>query len=313
MKDVFAKRARQEYAEAMAVFLEEVKLHCPNGEYLSAYESLLGDSGCEAWVKELSTDLSKVKYSKAVLSITSSNAKVGHALAYRDADAAEASCALLAKLKFAKATEEQSEPDLWWETIHEACAKAFRAIKQKPPEVPSKEAIAADIASRKRSKGGGKQGPAVLTQGTEEVLKTVFGHMESTPPEHAVERFKKLVVEEGWQAERPQLAVFLQAFDLSAEAGERLTDESWSLLQQAVTFTSIEVHIPCGMMRGIESVAQELAADGAGSLANAALDPKMMSKIGEKVLGGVDSSDVSSFASNIDKLLPIIANATKRA
>lgn len=307
MKDVFAARARRAFQESMEIIIEELQKQGNHDEELAA--ALLTDAGVEAWLAELRHDLKKVKYGKAVQSLTGSPATVFHALCYHDAAAAEASSPVLSKLGFARCSEAQEDAALWWETVVDSCHSAFRAAKADVPSVPSKQAIADDIQSRKTGSKHGK--PAVLLQGADEILRQLHTRREATPPDDALERFKKLVMDGGWQADKSAGAeqALLKALP---SLGDSVSGDDWNLLQQATTFVSIDAHVPKGMMSGIEHVAQDLAGDGSmETLASAALDPKFMSKIGERVLGGVSSDDVSQFASNIDKLLPIITNAAK--
>lgn len=306
MKDVFATRARKDYKEAMEVVLEELAKHGTVSAETRA--ALLDDGGVQLWVDEMCRVLNKIKYGKAVQSITGSNPTVFHAIKYRDAAAAEVS-QILKSVEFVKCTEAQEDVGLWWETVIEAATSAFRALKKTPPTVPSKEEIAADIQARKNGKAGK---PAMLLQGTEEIVRQIYVRHGSTAPADAVVRFKKLVVDDGWSASKTPASEKALLAALSELDGCVLSDDDWILLQQATTFISIEAHVPKGMMAGIESVAQEMANEGSvHNLASAAMNPEFMTKIGEKVLGGVSQHDVSSFANNIDKLLPIITNAAK--
>lgn len=312
MRDVFAKRAREAYGEMMEAMLEELTKHTSCGD---AGATLLAESGgAEAWVQELDRELVKVKYGRAVQSITGSNATVFHAVVYHDAPAIEAASTLLQSLGLAKCTEAQEDAALWWDTVRECSASAYRALKREAPTVPTKEQIASDIQARK-SKGGAGKGGAVLSQGTDELLRTLLQKRgrDAAPAEGLVDRFKHLVMGEQWSADRSaaSAAAFCAAFPEFGDGA--IADDEWDILKQAVTFTSIEAHIPKGMMKGIESVAHEIARDGSGAgFASGAMDPKTMEKIGERVLGGVSKDDVNSFAGNIDKLLPIITTAMQR-
>ena len=64
----------------------------------------------------------------------------------------------------------------------------------------------------------------------------------------------------------------------------------------------MERAIPGNMMRGIESVASRLVQDINCGKTN--LSQLNIEEIGQQVLSQVDQTDISSFAQNLDKIIP---------
>ena len=90
---------------------------------------------------------------------------------------------------------------------------------------------------------------------------------------------------------------------------EDLDDEQWTLVEKILGLSSMEAAIPTNMMRGIEDVAAKLVQDieaGKADLSNLDIEA-----IGQRVLSQVDTSDVSAFAANLDRILPALGSMNK--
>lgn len=315
MKDIFTARLRAQFAEALGALCDELKLI--EGVPPSWEEKFSGPDGPELWLKELRTPLKKktAPYAKAVQSLTGSPACVFHALSYHDIAAASATSEDIKCAKFEELCQRQekgsTDEQLLWETISELNRTAYGALKVTPPNVPSKEEIAADIAARRGAPRGEAHGnEAVLSQGAGEMwsqlcqLRNVEKPEDTNLPEKLAE-----LSQHGWKSgdRGASSAEAVRAvFPYLGEA--EFASNEWDLIEQASTFASLQAHIPCGMMRGIESVAAELAngvRDGKG-LPN--MDIASMESIGERVLQNVSSNDMQAFASNIDKLMPLLGS-----
>lgn len=315
MKDIFVARLRVQFAEALGALCEELKTI--EGVPPSWEEKFSGPDGPELWLKELRTPLKKktAPYAKAVQSLTGSPACVYHALSYHDITAASASSEEIKCAHFEELCQQQEkgsmDEQLLWETISELNRTAYGALKASPPSVPSKEEIAADIAARRGApRGEGLASGAVLSQGADELwaqlcqLRNVDKPEDTNLPEKLGE-----LSQHGWKSgDRDESAAeaVRAVFPYLGEA--EFVPKEWDILEQASTFASLQAHIPCGMMKGIESVAAELAngvRDGKG-LPN--MDVASMESIGERVLQNVSSNDMQAFASNIDKLMPLLGS-----
>ena len=179
MKDIFAKRARAEYFTVLTDFIESLQQQFPECRETKDWclwfrnvvqgDDVLMDDGLVKWIEAMQTPLVKgcAKYSKAVESITNAPTLVYHAIAYQDADAADASSEWFRDLHLpTKLTcMGADECDLFWEYIRELNRLAYTAQRKKVPTVPTSEAIAADIAARKRTRDAATTGPAASPRG----------------------------------------------------------------------------------------------------------------------------------------------------
>jgi hypothetical protein len=82
------------------------------------------------------------------------------------------------------------------------------------------------------------------------------------------------------------------------------SNEEWTLVNKALSLSTMNGNIPAPMMRGIERVANDLVSDiSAGRATLGTLD---VESIGQRVLASVGPEDMSAFAKNVDKILPSI-------
>ena len=282
----------------------------------------------EKWCTGLQKPLRKAKYAKAVQSILDgSPATVYHAIAYHDMEAAEAAFETLQTLELSSKLKSDAMDDeartVFWKYLEELNKHAFAFSKVTPPRVPTPEEIAQDIQRRKGgtsaagTPSSAPPGPA-LNQGLTDVwrlLCTVRGGVVVDGDGDLAERLSTTLkashgdggsLGDGCRAHDP--AAFAALVDATgSELGsgtEAPTDEHWTLLDKVLGLLAMSSAIPAPMMRGIESVADQLIKDIAAG--NTDLGSLNLEAIGQQVLSNVDAKDVSSFASNMDKLLPAL-------
>lgn len=327
MKPVFAARASDAFWSLMHDFAESLVNtfpDCPESKDWKLWmHNVIGDDpvqraeGLQTWHTQMDAPLRKgaAKYAKAVASLTGQPATTYHAVRYRDADALHASATdQLRALDFPHKLETLSVEDrsVFWQYIEELARLSYEAHKATPPAVPTSDEIAQDI---QRRKGGGAATGAGAFQG-----KGVVG-LQQGLHDVWVELCKARDV--AVVDDTSSLATRLQALqvgtrDASAvvaacpEVGDGpWTDPQWALLDKALSLAAMDGAIPAPMMRGIENVAHGLARDLAEGRAD--LSSLDIESIGQKVLAGVSNEDVSSFASNLDKILPALDKVQPKA
>ena len=308
MKNVFAERSKKAYWDLMVDFADSLRSTFPDCAETQDWclylkNVVVGDAkreadGLEKWCAGMRTPLKKAKYAKAVQSITGEPATVYHAFAYRDMDAADASFEALQSLSLpdkVKSMDAETRA-VFWQYLDELNKHAMRD----PPTVPTSEAIAADIARRR---GAGTQ--PVLQHGLAEVWTQLCGCKPSrdTLAEVASSKLDETrTVADACRARDPAGPERLaQEFP---ELTLPLSDERWSLLDKALGLACMENAIPKPMMGAIENVANQLVKDlttGKTDFANLNLEA-----IGQQVLTNVSPEEMSSFANNLDKILPAL-------
>lgn len=261
-------------------------------------------TGVQKWLDSMNAPLKKgsAKYIKAVQSITKSPALVFHAVSYRDADAVHESCEELRNLDLPKKLKSFDEETLkyFWKHLQEINRLAYAIKDVSLPTVPTPEEIAEDIRVRR----GNKQEP-IVHQGLADIWKQLCEKREAVVPT-SLDTIAVFVT----QCATPNVLNAVQrrddedvwtAFELGTSPG---TSEQWTLLEKALSLSTLESNIPAPMMRGIENVASKLMQDMAQGKAD--FSNLNVEAIGQQVLSGVSESDVASFANNIDKLIPAL-------
>ena len=310
MKNVFAERAHKAYWDLMVDFADSLQSTFPDCAETKDWclylkNVVVGDAkreaeGLDKWCAGMRTPLKKAKYAKAVQSITGEKATVYHAFAYRDIDAADLSFEALQSLALpdkVKSMDAETRT-IFWQYLDELNRHAMRD----PPQVPTSEAIAADI---ERRRGGGSQ-PAALHHGLSEVWTLLCGCAPSSDKlaEVAAEKLpdQERTVADACRARDPVGAEHLAR--TFPELTLPLTEERWLLLDKALGLACMETAIPKPMMGAIENVANQLVKDLTTGKANiASLD---LESIGQQVLTNVSPDEMSSFAQNLDKILPAL-------
>lgn len=274
------------------------------------------------WCEGMQRPLKKAKYAKAVQSITGAPATTYHAVAYRDIDALELSFESLHALRLGTKLKSDVMNDesksVFWKYMEELNKHSFVYGKVTAPKVPTPDEIAADIQRRKGGSSSLPDGGPVLQQGLREVWQQLC---ESRG--NACDAFKAddlhtrilAAIKGAHGDEGGTIADGCRAQDATAfgalanempelRGDASVSEQQWSLLEKALGLSTMEDAIPAPMMRGIESVANQLVKDiAAGKTDLASLN---IEAIGQQVLSGVNEKDVSSFAGNLDKILPAL-------
>lgn len=275
------------------------------------------------WCDGMHRPLQKAKYAKAVQSITGSPAMVYHAVAYHDIDAMELSFESLQALQLSSKLKSTAMDDeakaIFWQYMDELNKHALAHAKKTPPKVPTPDEISADIQRRRGQAPATAQGGPVLQQGLKEVWQQLcesrgcVGDVDNLQERLSTAIRKSFAdnksIGDGCRDRDPVAFERLAADMTDLRTDAPVTDEQWGLLEKALGLAVMEDSIPAPMMRGIESVANQLVKDlASGKTDFASLD---IEAIGQKVLSEVDESDVSSFAGNIDKILPALSRLQK--
>lgn len=311
MKNVFATRALKAYWDLMGDFADSLQTtfpECADTQDWCLYVKnvVIGDEarmsdGFDKWRAGISTPLKKAKYAKAVQSITGRPATVYHALYYRDMESADTSFEALQSLSLPGKVKgmEPEQRAIFWQYIDEFNRLAHEGHCD-PPSVPSTDEIAADIARRRST--------PVLQHGLADVWAQLCGNGCACDAAKLSKAAAEKADEEGettgdlCRARDPGGLARLRAH--FPELPEDFGDERWALLDKALGLACMEDAIPAPMMRGIESVAQQLVQD----LASGKTDPSSLNleAIGQQVLTSVSPDEMSAFAGNLDKILPAL-------
>ena len=94
-----------------------------------------------------------------------------------------------------------------------------------------------------------------------------------------------------------------------AEDGSTSPAFDWDALERAISLGAVSEAVPASMMGGIEDAAQRLAKKIASG--DASLETLDMEAIGREVLSGVSEEDMTSFADNVEKLMPALARGMR--
>ena len=322
MKDVFAERAIASFWDIMRDFLESLAATFPDCAETSDWKLWINNviandekkrvEGIEKWCAGAQSPLKKgcAKYAKAVASITGAPACVYQAGAYRDIDAIHASdkwlCDLNLPEKLRSAAMNDKSRVIFWKYMDELNKHAYAATGIAVPRVPTSEEIAADIQRRKGLGSSLPTGKAPgLQQGLHELWKQLC-ESRGVAPENVDEVGQKLTELSGvcMRCRDRDADAFAEAAAALGLGADPPTEEHWTLLDKAFGMATMESAIPAPMMRGIESVANKLVKDLASG--NADLGALDIESIGKQVLCNVSNDDVSSFADNLDKILPAL-------
>ena len=330
MKNAFASRALTAFWDVTADLADSLVSTFPDCAETKDWQLyvknvVMGDearmsSGVETWCEGMETPLAKgvAKYAKAIQSITGAPATVYHAVAYKDVAAADASFETLQTLqlpaKLASDAMDDAAKGLFWKYFEELNHHAYAFTGKTPPQVPTSDAIAADIARRRAAGGGGNGngGGGALQQGLSEVWKRLCAlrgvqdaaAIEAKALEQAAAASfgEKTTVGEACKARDVEAFAALAAALKLGDAPP--TEEQWGLLDRALGLVTMEGAISAPMMRNIESVANQLVQDLTSGKAD--LSTLNIEALGQQVLSQVSQEDVSSFAKNLDKIIPAL-------
>ena len=332
MKDIFAKRATDSFWNLMSEFGTALKESFPDCDETKDWvlwcENVIGDDpgkrskGIETWYDTMNTPLTKgcAKYGKAVQSITKQPATVYHAVAYRDSDAAHATANALQSLDFPNKMKSLNpeERDVFWQYLTELNGHAYGALRKPLPSVPTSEDIAKDITRRKTQASTSKTlestltGPGNFDRSIDDLWKQLCTSRtvdSACPSDAIVTKLETFVIDRNETSLEIRSKQLLE--HLSGELGTTpFTQEQWDQFESLHQLCTMQSAIPKDMMRGIESVANGLVEDMAKGRTN--LETIDVEAIGQKVLSQVSADDISSFANNLDKILPALGQITKQ-
>ena len=284
---------------------------------IEEWESENNEPGwCARWLQMCQMPLKKgsAKYMKAVQSITDCAPCIYHSVAYRDIDAILFTYEAFLKplpIKEWATTESMTEEGLgiFWECMDELCTHSYTFKRTDPPVVPTPAQLESDIRRRK-----GTTARPQLQTGMMEAWQ-VFSKMRGsnhTETDDLPAKMKSFLSDRtdmlslcNNREESILLPCLLKYFPYVGS--ESLTDEQWEQLGRILSFTTMESAIPKGMMQGIEDVASNIVA-GMGPGGIPAVGAMDMQSIAKKVLQGVSPKDMSTFTSNLDKIIPALQN-----
>ena len=314
-KNIFARRAEAAFCEVFDDFILTIKESFPEFEL----ETLDAGGKVKLWHAAMMTQLPKgsAKYLKAVKSITDQPANVLHAIAYQDIPAIE-QARFFKDMSFqGKVNSGKIKKTLVWDYFTELNKHCFTAMCEDNPVVPTPEEIRENIARRKGAAGskqaaGQGGGTPVLQEGVREMWNQLLQQrgVEANDDDTFIDTLSKLCGDGSTtklctSRDKQGSIVLCRAFPY-LDANQPFTSENWEIVNRVFALVTMDTSIPAPMMRGIEKMANSLASDmSSGNLDFSKLN---MEKIGRDVLSGVSETDMKSFASNLDKLLPAMQN-----
>lgn len=321
MQDIFATRARDNFAFTLRALLASLREQFPDCDMTRAWQQRLEAAEEQAllreWREGLLHPLAKkgVKYAKAVASITGRPACVYDALAFRDLPAITAAGGALAAFDLGAKLEGLGEADraLLWRYVRDLGDHSFAADEVTAPVVPSADDIRRDIdrrRSERASSAGTSQNEPIMTASIGDLWTKLCEARGVASPAGSADIPEALraaavtphgPLAELCQARDPRALTHLaQTFPYLGDAP--LAEAEWEMLTRCLTLSDMHGNIPAPMMKGIEDVANKLVRDlNAGSVDLASLD---VDAIGKQVLAGVGADDISAFTRNMDKILP---------
>lgn len=327
MNDVFSTKHADSFFERLGQFAGSIESVFPTCSETKDWNLWINnviipdekerERAIKKWVETMNTPIAKgcAKYSKAVESILGSPCTVFHAIAYRDMPAAEKSTDWFGSLHLPTKVASMSAPEqvIFWEYLEALNKHAFDSQRKTLPRVPTSDEISADIARRKSNKNSA----ATAHQGFVDMWRRLCVMRGATAPTDvsAVAAALEAVGKESFggsetvadackRHDPSGFRAVAKAFPYLEANSSDPTDEEWALLAHCFTMATMESAIPAPMMRGIESVANRLVMDMQNGTTD--LASLNMENIGQEVLNGVSQSDMSAFANNIDKILPVI-------
>lgn len=321
MEDQFASLTRDEFGRLLGTFASSMTsefagcAECAEWkEWLEAQQGDM-DGVARLWLTSVSRPLQKgtAKYIKALRSIAGRDTTLRDAVHYHDVPAIQANAPeAVGALKLSEKFDGMSEGSrqVVWKFLEEIDRLAHRVCKEEAPRIPTVEEISEDIKARRaRDSGVGGRGSSskapfgpgqgkALHQGLVEMWNKLCALREVRHELSASDILSRL---EGRSATSSDLQA---AFPELGDAP--YTAEQLDLGSKMVHVRTMEAAIPSNMMRGIESAAHDLMQKLESGEAD--MSKLNLADIGQQVLTSVSPSDVSAFAGNIDKLLPVLQN-----
>lgn len=285
---------------------------------------------CATWVAKLTEPLNpkKAKYAKAIERLTSKPPSLYHALMHKDfASLLDDDGSFL----FFKSVEEkvnsqvlsQDEINFVWSMLTKITRHAYDAGQIELPENPTRSAIEANI---KRRKDRSEESSSVMKS-----FRTKFdklcslcniegtGSLDEKSVRELMKRWQTFVGETDGTRKNTDMCVAKDASvlsrlvehvpELKAVIKLPFDEEMWECVTQMNNFCVVQKSIPTKMMGKIESMASKIADDILSGKAD--MSKLDLSEIGQEVLSGCNEEDMSSFANNIESLLPVVQALAK--
>lgn len=349
MTNFFERRAMDNFAqctcEMLRILAEEFPLCEHTKEAHLYFQNVVIPSAAQikenldSWYDHMQTPLShkKTKYAKAVERVSGAAAVAYHAVAYRDLESLQASITSGTASKiglFSKGADlDPTKREHMWKLIDMINTACFEVRNVAPPNVPTRDAIQANIATRNAEKQ--KSATAAVSAGGPSMTNSFvadfnrLAELWGAPsplgrddPEgrQAMERWSAFArMEVDGQSMRALCAsrdgtairaALRTSFPELSVPDDALSDEAWETMQRLNDISTVVKNVPRGMMTQIESIAGQLARDmQSGKMDLNQLD---LANLGERVLSNCTETDMSQFAGSIDSLLPVVQSISQQ-
>jgi hypothetical protein len=348
MTTFFERRAMDSFAQCTCEMLRILAEEFPSCEQTKEahlyFQNVVIPSAAQikdnldSWYDHMQTPLShkKTKYAKAVERVSGTPAVAYHAVAYRDLESLQTSITSGTASKiglFSKgANLDPTKREHMWKLIDMINTACFEVRGVAPPNVPTRDAIQANIATRnaekqKNATAAAPDGPSMTNSFVADFnrLAELWGApspLDPNDPEgrQAMERwsaFARMEVDgqsmRALCASRDGTAVraaLRASFSELSVPDDALSDEAWETVQRLNDISTVVKNVPRGMMTQIESIAGQLARDmQSGKMDLSQLD---LANLGERVLSNCTETDMSQFAGSIDSLLPVVQSISRQ-
>jgi hypothetical protein len=323
MKDIFTKRAQNNFFETLQFFLESLTINFSDctgvaqwNEWYTAIKSDEQKQECvQGWINALDEPLKKksAKYARAVKSITNHDALVYHAIMYNDVNALMTSSKYFLQLNLSSKVEKLSNENvtILWQYLEELSNSAYASMRRTPPQVPTTSEISADITKRRGLTPSDTSG---LKKGLQEMWTKLCEMRNASNNSIAIDAIASQLNELSQNKidetsmnelcnnhDSKAFAKIIEVFPYLNGSNPFSADE-WSLFEKCMSLSTMHSNIPLPMMQGIENIANKLVADINSGKAD--LSSLNVEAIGQQVLSGVSREDMNEFARNMNKILP---------
>jgi hypothetical protein len=334
MLDVFDVKNRKDFVEYTLMLMEYILSIFPEDDKTKHgkkyFEEISEDSLTEqisSWKDNITTilDPKKIKYAKAVQIITGTPAQVYHAIAYKDVhvyiDHANSKLSLMIDLS-EKLKDDRTSEDVkikLFKFLDRISKSVFECHKLDIPKVPSREEIKENIQRRKENKV--EEAPS-MTRAFQTHINSLCAELDIKPILEEVKddtirawmnrwhTFSTSVTDDVQnsslchQKNTAVITALNKAFPELKIGSAAITESMWKNINQLNSFSAVNENIPSRMMGRIENMASRLADDIVSGRTD--MGSVNLSEIGQQVLSGCSEEDMSSFAGNIDALLPAL-------
>lgn len=322
MKDIFAARSASEFQTLLDTFTLSLEETLPEpdagmAEFIARCRERSNEENMRAWNDSICATLTRqhARYVRAVASITGAPATVYHAIRYRDSRAIEGCGSPMGKASILHCLRvmEEADVDIFWKYMVELSDVCIRWSQRTPPIVPTPEEISKDIASRRSRAGGGGDSPKGatpppaqlrgLTQGVDDLWTQLC---QSRGVDVLIDHAIRERVRECVRANAEFTTAVLES-SFPELGSHPFTADECGIFDRMRNLITMDDSIPRDMMNGIETVASRIINDlNNGTCDLASLD---LEGIGQQVISRVSDTDMSTFAANIDKIMPALERA----